>query len=214
MTKISGAIQEFAMQITLKINSFFLSIFFVTSIVCSTAMATENRLQFLTDDGKVIELQITNSKIQILNDKKTVLFDRKSKRLFLEMNSISVVSNKTFLIDSNQFFWAVIRKPSKNGNGSGYCGAGFEDFIVLFKIGAGKLQLIDKYLAQSCLLNISINLDDLKDLNGENGPIIFQEHTGDLQFQQDTIANEVLTSKKVRLSPAIDQLKLTSQDLK
>lgn len=52
--------------------------------------------------------------------------------------------------------------------GQGYCGAGYEDYLLLVEIRGKKLTLKDQFLLQSCLKSISMFIDQGDD-NPSNG---------------------------------------------
>lgn len=48
--------------------------------------------------------------------------------------------------------------------GQGYCGAGYEDYLLLVEIRGKKLTLKDQFLLQSCLKSISMFIDQGDDI--------------------------------------------------
>lgn len=70
-----------------------------------------------------------------------------------------------------QLFIVMIREPSlPNTMGRGYCGAGYEDYLLLVEILGRKLLLRDELLLQSCLKSIAMYLDQGDD-HPKNGLI-------------------------------------------
>jgi hypothetical protein len=59
----------------------------------------------------------------------------------------------------------VISEPSKKVQGTGFCGAGYEDYAVLIEKKKDVVMLKDRYLLQSCLKSITVdatNPDDIR----------------------------------------------------
>jgi hypothetical protein len=190
-----------------KINKLcFSGIFLAYFSFISFSFATENHLTFSSSNAIPIDIYVKNSFIKITYNKKKIPIDLMSKRIFSQMDSMAVVSNKTFPMDSEQYFWAFIRKPSRNLNGTGFCGAGFEDYFYLFKVTKNKLKLIDEYQAQSCLDSFSIDIDEIKEVNEPNKKISFYPETGVIEFTQEFIKNETAFSREIKLTPSISKI--------
>ncbi|HZW14396.1 MAG TPA: hypothetical protein VFF81_14550 [Noviherbaspirillum sp.] len=185
------------MRTTAKTNKLLL-VSLVYFVLFSSVLAAEYRLEFLDSYNQPIRIFAKNNLIEISRAKKKISLDRESKRILTQMDSILVISNRTFLLDSQQYFWAFIRLPSKNSHGAGFCGAGLEDFLVLFKIQRSNLYLIDKYQAQSCLNSISINIDQIEEVDTK---IAFSRENGIIQFSQEFVNSESVYSKTIRLTP-------------
>jgi hypothetical protein len=165
-------------------------------LVARSALATEDHLSLKDVDGVPVELHIKNRSIKALHGKKPIYLDAKSKAIFAQMQSISVVSDKTFLKESSQYFWAFIRFPSNEHSRNGYCGAGTEDYLYLFHLKKDRLLVMDGYLAQSCLKSFSIDVDGIEDLKSN---VDFDAGTGSLYFIQTGIRNGVSYEKSVTL---------------
>jgi hypothetical protein len=76
-----------------------------------------------------------------------------------------IISDKS---DQNgPLFIVLSREPSRpNSMGRGYCGAGYEEYLLLIEISRTKIKLRDQFLLQSCLKSIAMlieNGDDLDD---------------------------------------------------
>ncbi len=64
----------------------------------------------------------------------------------------------------NGIYWIFIaRIPSKLPHPTGYCGAGYEDKLILSHYDGKKLALRDNFLLQSCLSSISLQSDSPND---------------------------------------------------
>lgn len=183
------------MQIMLKISRFLLVVY-ICFISAPLAMATENHSVLFDVNNKPIRIYARNGLVRVTYFEKYIPVDRESKNILARMDSISIISNKAFLVNENQYFWSFIRLPSRKSNGAGYCGAGFEDFIILFSINKNKLSYIDKYQAQSCLENFSIGVDSIKDVNGN---VLFSPDTYHIEISQERFKEEKVTTQKIRL---------------
>ena len=174
----------------------FLSVAFICFMSASFAMATESHSSLLDVNNNPISIYAKNGLVRVTHSGKNISVDKESKKLLANMDSISIIANKSFSVDASQYFWSFIRLPSRNSNGAGYCGAGFEDFIILFSINKNKLTCIDKYQAQSCLENFSIGVDSIKDVNSN---VLFSPETNDIEISQDQFKEAKITTRKIRL---------------
>ena len=161
---------------------------------------------FAHGQQSTVEIFAKNGLVRVTYSGKDVSVDRESKNILTKMDSISIISNKSFSIDTIQYFWSYTRFSSRISNGSGYCGAGSEDFIILFSINNNKLTYIDKFQAQSCLENFSIGVDSIKDINSH---VTFSPETNDIEISQDQFKEENVTTKKIRLKAMPLQIETT-----
>ncbi|MFT4247478.1 MAG: hypothetical protein QM581_05475 [Pseudomonas sp.] len=77
----------------------------------------------------------------------------------LKASETFVLSKKIFNIYDSPAFAIVIRIASAPDKPEGYCGAGYEDYILLIKIDGHVARLQDSLLVQSCLKSISLVSD-------------------------------------------------------
>jgi hypothetical protein len=134
-----GYTQGFVMQIMLIINK-LLSVVFIFFVSASFAVATESHSSLLDVKANLISIYAKNGLVRVTHSGKNISVDKESKIILANMDSISIISNKSFSVDAMQYFWSYIRLPSRNSSGAGYCGAGFEDFIILFSINQNRLK--------------------------------------------------------------------------
>lgn len=96
----------------------------------------------------------------------------------------------------------LTRTPSKKGNPTGYCGAGYEDILLLLSFDGTNLILQDKFVLQSCLKSIALQSDFPDEvlrsieINSERNSIEFQW----LTKPDDRIHALTIESNKFRLS--------------
>jgi hypothetical protein len=120
-----------------------------------------------------------------------------------------IISDKS---DQNgPLFIVLSREPSRpNSMGRGYCGAGYEEYLLLIEISRTKIELRDQFLLQSCLKSIAMlieNGDDLDDAG--NGLIPNSDGSFSYRLLEDEASQErnlVLRDRrfKVSLVPARD----------
>ena len=61
--------------------------------------------------------------------------------------------------ENNYLLVLLTRTPSKTPQGTGYCGAGYEDKIILLKFNGKNIKYSDELNLQSCLKNILLDSD-------------------------------------------------------
>jgi hypothetical protein len=66
--------------------------------------------------------------------------------------------------------------------GRGYCGAGYEDYLLLLEISANKIVLRDQFLLQSCLKSISMLIEHGDDLDDAGNGLI-PNHDGSFSYR-------------------------------
>jgi hypothetical protein len=117
------------------------------------------------------------------------------------------------MLDTTEFIWLFVRVPSRDSQGKGYCGAGTEDYVYLFSIKHESLNTIKEFQVQSCLKNFSIGVDEEKDINEQN-KIFFDKTTGVIEFVQDFVSADEVTSKKIKLVPSKSGIRISEETLK
>lgn len=91
-------------------------------------------------------------------------------------------------------------------NSAGYCGAGFEDYIFLFKLDKKSVHVVDRYLTQSCLKNVTVDIDSIEDRRDMNEKILFDAETGQLTFRQGIVDNANIIEKNIQLTPSASHI--------
>jgi hypothetical protein len=112
---------------------------------------------------------------------------------------------------SGKLFIVLSREPSRpNSMGRGYCGAGYEEYLLLIEISGAKIELRDQFLLQSCLKSISMSIDHGDDLDdGGNGLIPNNDGSFSYRLLEDAATQERNLAVharrfKVSLRPARD----------
>jgi hypothetical protein len=176
-------------------------------------LATDLSLDFESFNRKPIKLTIKSSLSRVSYAGKNLILDSKSKKLFSQLESISVIGTQSLMLDTTEFLWLFVRIPSRDSQGKGYCGAGTEDYVYLFSIKHESLNTIKEFQVQSCLKNFSIGIDEEKDIKEQN-KIFFDKTTGVIEFVQDFVSADDVTSKKIKLVPSKSGISISEETLK
>ena len=179
----------------LKLSNYLL-IACIGFLAAPVAMATENFLSFFDVNNNLVGIYEKNDIVRVTYGDKKIIVDMESKNILSKMDSMTMISKKSFLVNADQFFWSFVRLPSRISNGTGYCGAGFEDFVILFSISKSKLSYIDKLHVQSCVDSFSIGVDSIKDVNSS---ILFSPDSNEIEISQEILREEKIITRKMRL---------------
>lgn len=57
-------------------------------------------------------------------------------------------------------FIVLAREPSRKNRSAGYCGAGYEDYLLLVEAQKNRLLISDKFLIQSCYKSLLLDSDN------------------------------------------------------
>lgn len=145
------------MPITLVMNKAFLLITLLGTI--GTSYASE--LKFVFPNGTEISIQPENTSLTHHSSKKEITkADRALSKQLTDADEAYVLSHDTFPLKNQQAFTAVIRIPSPSKSPEGFCGAGYEDYVLLIGIKGNTAKLKDRILVQSCTNNISLVSDN------------------------------------------------------
>ena len=145
------------MPTTSKTNSLSILAIFVAALLSSTALANElilkspsGSVSVVSEDGVVSARDETGRKNYVMS---------KSFSRHLKHSSEATLIN-TYGDIRNPIFLIFTREPSRpNSLGQGYCGAGYEDYLLLAKIENKIISLKDEYLLQSCLKIKSLRME-------------------------------------------------------
>jgi hypothetical protein len=194
--------------ISKKIRFSTYSAILLTTIIASYAVADDLLLPSSQGPGVVIS---TKKQRVIAKDKgKNIDYkiDSAASRYLTRADNIRLIANGSG--QKTQLFIILSREPSRPGaTGQGYCGAGFEDYLLLVEILKRELVLRDQLLLQSCLKSISLFIDQGDD-NPSNG--LTRKKDGSLIYRlvnDDCDKERVLTISKSRfkiiLTPSANQ---------
>lgn len=132
---------------------------FFTSIATPCLAATDFTLS--SSRGTSITFNIKNNYASARDIKKKVTYyiDPRILKSLVQAVAVKQIENKKYAKEETSIL--LTRELSKpRAMGKGYCGAGFEDYLLLTQITAKKIVLLDKINLQSCLDGISIFTDN------------------------------------------------------
>lgn len=177
----------------------------------STPTSAGDQILLLSSHASQISLEMQNHRLVAKEFKKNLDYQISpaiSKHL-LRAYDARVISDKS---DQNgPLFIVLSREPSRpNSMGRGYCGAGYEEYLLLIGISRTKIELRDQFLLQSCLKSIAMlieNGDDLDD--AANGLIPNSDGSFSYRLLEDDASlerNLVLHDRRLKVSlvPARD----------
>lgn len=131
--------------------------FCVTFLFSTHTLATQLLLKapgasvIVVAEQEKVTAKATNQKMHYIISKS---FSDHLKKSF-EVSLINTYTDKR-----GPVFFIFTREPSvPNSMGQGYCGAGYEDFLLLVKLEKRTFKLTDTYLLQSCLHAKSMRIE-------------------------------------------------------
>lgn len=152
-------IRDSLMQTILTNNKFRFGLPLILSITLQTTAAgvTEQALAFQLEKNETIYIGGGQDKI-VANCNIVVQL----KSLRRNIKNILQRSSETFPIfsqpfDGGHYLVLASRIPSKLPQSTGYCGAGYEDHLVLLVYEKNQVKLLDDFLLQSCLKSLSLD---------------------------------------------------------
>lgn len=83
--------------------------------------------------------------------------DKGIRKLFRQSEELSPAFSQPSV--GGNYLVLIARVPSRIPQGSGYCGAGYEDYAILLELRNRNITLLDDFLLQSCLKSISLDSD-------------------------------------------------------
>jgi hypothetical protein len=136
----------------------FLNIFFTIP-----AIANDEVLLLLSHDGQV-SVKLQNHRWIAKKGRKTYKVSSALSNHLVRTYDVRMITDKS---DQNgPLFIVLSREPSRpNSMGTGYCGAGYEEYLLLIEISREKIELRDQFLLQSCLESISMLIEHGDDLD-------------------------------------------------
>lgn len=151
----------------------------IAAFVVQSATATELLLK--SPDGGRVTLTVKKQQVTAKDNQNNIAYEVAagiSKHL-KRAEDVRLVGNPSN--PGSQLFIVMTREPSRpDAMGRGYCGAGYEDYLLLVEILGRKLLLRDQFLLQSCLKSISMYIDQGDD-HPKNG--LIDENNGSLSYR-------------------------------
>jgi hypothetical protein len=187
------------------------TLFILVNIFLALPANANDEILIFSSHESQISVKIRNNRLAAKEIRKNLDYqvsNAVSSHLLRAYNA-RIISDKS---DQNgPLFIVLSREPSRpNSMGRGYCGAGYEEYLLLIEISRTKIELRDQFLLQSCLKSIAMlieNGDDLDDAG--NGLIPNSDGSFSYRLLEDEASQErnlVLRDRrfKVSLVPARD----------
>jgi hypothetical protein len=162
--------------------------------------AVADDIMLLSVHGPRISIDIKEGRAVAKDKEKNIVYqvDRAISRHLIRGSDTRLISSESG--SKEQLFIVLTREPSRPGAmGHGYCGAGYEDYLLLIEVLGRKLLLRDQFLVQSCLKSISMFIDQ-----GDDSPAngITRERDGSFSYRlvdDDYDKKRILKIKEKRL---------------
>lgn len=176
-----------------------------------TPASASDQILLLSSHDSQISVKMRNQRLTAKEVRKNLDYQvsRAVSNHLLPAYSTRVISDKS---DQNgPLFLVLSREPSRpNSMGRGYCGAGYEEYLLLVETSHKKIELRDQFLLQSCLKSIAMlieNGDDLDDAaNGltpnSDGSFSYRLLEDDASMERNLVLHD--RRIKVNLVPARD----------
>lgn len=141
-------------------------------------IAVANDLVLQSAHGPRVVIDVKKQRVLAEDKERNISYnvDKAISRHFIQAENIQLISNESN--PEAQLYIVLTREPSRpSAMGQGYCGAGYEDYLLLVEILGHKLTLRDQFLLQSCLKSISMFID-----HGDDSPSNGLTHKKDGSF--------------------------------
>lgn len=166
-------------------TSTFSKIFFSTiiwALIFKTAMAAPIAQVLAFDTAKNERVCIAQSSSHHLKDCHTFVhpkgLDSRTAQILKRSDQVLPLFSK--IAREGHYFVLIARIPSKTPQSTGYCGAGYEDHLILLSYDGKRVVLPDDFLLQSCLK--SMVLDNNKG-DGILNAVSINMDTHEIEFQ-------------------------------
>lgn len=181
------------MPTTLKINSLNILAIVVAALLCSTTLANELILKAPTGSVKVVsEDGVVSARDE--TGRKNYLMSTSFSRHLKHSSEATLIN--IYDDTRNPIFLIFTRESSRpNSLGQGYCGAGYEDYLLLAKIEKKIILLKDEYLLQSCLKIKSLRME-----TSDEHPQNFLHLNADGSYDFEMIADEDQQRWNIKIS--------------
>jgi hypothetical protein len=93
----------------------------------------------------------------------TKSLDNRTKKILNRSVQVGPVFSQS--VRDHQYLVFISRVPSRTPQSPGYCGAGYEDYLVLLEYDGKKISMQDEFLLQSCLKSIALDTDNGDDIS-------------------------------------------------
>ncbi|MDN4052317.1 hypothetical protein QPK32_04470 [Massilia sp. YIM B02763] len=193
------------MQTTSKKNNILGCIFvFISTFIVSPVNAADILLS--SPKGEHVAIYVKKQQVIAKDNGKNIIYEVAATvaQHLTRADDIRVVGSASN--QKEQLFIVMLREPSRpNAMGRGYCGAGYEDYLLLVEILEKKLLLRDQLLLQSCLKSISMFIDQ-----GDDHPSNGLAHEKDGFYSYRLVDDDVEKKRMLTVSNKHFKTKLVS----
>lgn len=163
-------------------------------LICNTAQSREKRiLTFKTNRGEV-PVVLTKAKMNLgtkVRDKGFTI----SRPLVAHFNSAEEYFPLIGVQENGRRFLVLgVREPSQRVRPMGYCGAGFEDYVLLIEMVGRKAVLVESSLLASCMKSISL----ISDSGGDPSEAIRINSDSSFSFQWSKDPDESTRTARIK----------------
>ncbi|WP_230178214.1 hypothetical protein [Aquabacterium sp. CECT 9606] len=169
--------------------------FVLSLIICHAAGANAGH-EWQVSAGKVAAIAVDGRQLRI--DRSLTLMLRRAEAaafLPLEFNGSPAKSWR----------WLLVREPSKARGSASFCGAGYEDRLLLVEVAKSTGKVVGQFLAQSCLNSISMDIDQFDELLAAIG---IEEQNGRLTLEQSISSDAGSARKNVQIDVSSGRMKV------
>jgi hypothetical protein len=151
-----------------------ISILSILANISLVAPANANdEILLLSSHDSQISVKIQNHRLVAKEARKNLNYQVSNalSNHLIRAYDVRLISDKSD--QSGPLFIVLSREPSRpNSIGRGYCGAGYEEYLLLIEISHAKIELRDQFLLQSCLKSIAMLIDNGDDLDDAGNGLI------------------------------------------
>lgn len=117
-------------------------------------------LRLSINPGKTFYFDVNSIQVSVfekkLNVRKKITISKKIKLHLKAADELYTVFSDPISTGDSNIFLILSRERSLNKNALGFCGAGYEDYLILVDISNDAINLLDEILIQSCLKSIEL----------------------------------------------------------
>jgi len=149
------------------------AVFILINILLALSVSANDEILRLPSHDSQISIKIQNHRLVAKEIRKNTSYEisNPASNHLMRAYDARIISDKS---DQNgPLFIVLSREPSRpNSMGRGYCGAGYEEYLLLLEISRTRIELRDQLLLQSCLNSISMLIDNGDDLDDAGNGLI------------------------------------------
>jgi hypothetical protein len=147
------------------------------SSILTAVAAVAGELTLPSEQKAHIYVHVRDNHVIATNQDKTIRYEvaKPVSVHVLKAESLRLISHQSNL-RTKQFIILSHELSRPGALGHGYCGGGYEDYLVLIELSGRKIIFLDELLLQSCLKSIDLGEDDPINAltQNKNGSFTFQ----------------------------------------